>query len=288
MTPILVFDIETIPDVDGIRRLENLPATLDDAAVAEHAFAARREKTGGDFLPHYLQRIAAISCVFRDNNGFRVRSLGTPQDNEAALVQSFYRVIEKYTPQLVSWNGGGFDLPVLQLQAMAAHRFELKGLGVHTHAHRYGATHCDLADQFSGYGGTRRTSLAELCAPLGIPAKTSVHGSEVGALWRDGAIEAITAYVEEDVLATYLLWLHWAAARANDESLIAVPLADLARWIERTPDLAHLKPFAVCRPAIWARPRALFHTTRQSLSKAERRVQREADERAFAGEPPIF
>ncbi|MDR5662646.1 3'-5' exonuclease, partial [Burkholderia cenocepacia] len=100
----------TIPDVDGIRRLEDLPATLDDAAVAEHAFAARREKTGGDFLPHHLQRIAAISCVFRDNNGFRVRSLGTPQDNEATLIQSFYRVIEKYTPQLVSWNGGGFDL----------------------------------------------------------------------------------------------------------------------------------------------------------------------------------
>jgi len=42
MTPILVFDIETIPDVDGIRRLDNLPATLTDIEVAEHAFAARR------------------------------------------------------------------------------------------------------------------------------------------------------------------------------------------------------------------------------------------------------
>jgi predicted PolB exonuclease-like 3'-5' exonuclease len=89
MTPILVFDIETIPDVAGIRRLEDLPATLSDEEVAEYAFAARREKTGGDFLPHHLQRVAAISCVFRDNNGFRVRSLGTTTDGEAALVQSF-------------------------------------------------------------------------------------------------------------------------------------------------------------------------------------------------------
>ena len=47
-----------------------------------------------------------------------MRSLGTPQDNEATLIQSFYRVIEKYTPQLVSWNGGGFDLPVLHYRAL--------------------------------------------------------------------------------------------------------------------------------------------------------------------------
>ena len=87
MTPILVFDIETIPDVDGIRRLDTLPATLTDIEVAEHAFAARREKVGNDFLPHHLQRIAAISCVFRDSTGFRVRSLGTTTDSEASLIQ---------------------------------------------------------------------------------------------------------------------------------------------------------------------------------------------------------
>src|ERR1700740_655663 len=104
MTPILVFDIETIPDVAGIRRLEDLPATLTDAEVAEHAFAARREKTGSDFLPHHLQRVAAISCVVCDRTGFGVRSVCTPEDSEATLIQSFYRVIEKYTPQLVSWN----------------------------------------------------------------------------------------------------------------------------------------------------------------------------------------
>ncbi len=118
MTPILVFDIETIPNVDSIRRLDNLPATLTDIEVAEHAFAARRKKVDNDFLPHHLQHIAAISCVFLDNTGFRVRSLGTTTDSEAVLIQSFFRVIEKYTPQLVSWNGGGFDLPVLHYRAL--------------------------------------------------------------------------------------------------------------------------------------------------------------------------
>lgn len=37
MIPTLVFDIETIPDVAGLRLLHELPATLDDAEVAECA-----------------------------------------------------------------------------------------------------------------------------------------------------------------------------------------------------------------------------------------------------------
>ena len=169
-----------------------------------------------------------------------------------------------------------------------ARRFELTGVFTHTHAHRYGSKHCDLADQFSGYGGTRRVGLTELCAALGIPAKTSVHGSDVGALWRAGEVDAIQRYVEEDVLATYLLWLHWSAARAGDDKLIAAPLADLSAWIEGRPDFAHLTGFATCRPALWARPRALVQIVSAALTHAERRAQQAADERAFAGERPIF
>ena len=101
MIPILVFDIETIPDVQGLRALNGHLVTLTDGDVAATAFAARREKTGSDFLPHHLHRIAAISCVFRDDEGFRVRSIGGPDDPEQKLVHDFFRVIDKYTPQLV-------------------------------------------------------------------------------------------------------------------------------------------------------------------------------------------
>ena len=68
MTPILAFDIETIPDCAGIRRLHELPADLSDRDVAEVAFQKRRAQSGGasDFLPLYLQRVVAISCVLRE------------------------------------------------------------------------------------------------------------------------------------------------------------------------------------------------------------------------------
>ena len=113
MTPVLVFDIETVPDIEGLCLLRDTPADMPAAEVAERAFEERREKTGSDFLPLHLHRVVAISCVLRDRDHVRVWSLGEPQDEERILIQRFFDGIEKYTPQLVSWNGGGFDLPVL-------------------------------------------------------------------------------------------------------------------------------------------------------------------------------
>ena len=99
MTPILCFDIETIPDVAGLRRLRPEWAALEDGEVAELAFAERRDRIGSDFLQHHLHRIVAIGCAFRDDSGFRVRCLGEQADPESRLIQDFFRVIERYTPQ---------------------------------------------------------------------------------------------------------------------------------------------------------------------------------------------
>ncbi|MFN7220379.1 MAG: 3'-5' exonuclease, partial [Burkholderiales bacterium] len=118
MTPILVFDIETIPDVVGLRKLHELSAELSDEAVAEFAFQRRRQQSGSDFLPHYVQRVCAISCVLRTDEGLHAWSLGKTDDPEKTLIAQFFKGIEKYTPQLLSWNGGGFDLPVLHYRAM--------------------------------------------------------------------------------------------------------------------------------------------------------------------------
>src|SRR5262249_3935665 len=118
MTPVLAFDIETVPDVSGLRRINSLPADMSDGDVAELAFQRRRQVNGSDFLPLHLHRVVAIACALRDGNSFRVWSLGDPGESEAALLRRFFDGVEKYTPQLVSWNGGGFDLPVLHYRAL--------------------------------------------------------------------------------------------------------------------------------------------------------------------------
>ncbi|MGE4057087.1 MAG: 3'-5' exonuclease, partial [Vicinamibacterales bacterium] len=113
MVPVLAFDIETVPDTAGLRKLHGLPATISDVEVAEMAFQKRRQAIGHDFLQLHLQQVVAISCVLREREGLRIWSLGDPDEAEGGLIRRFFDGIEKFIPQLVSWNGGGFDLPVL-------------------------------------------------------------------------------------------------------------------------------------------------------------------------------
>ncbi len=110
----LVFDIETVPDVAFGRRLYDLGA-LPDEQVAKAMFALRRQGRGGDFLPLEQHRVVAISCALRKGDAFTLWSVGEAASGEGELVQRFFDGIAKFTPDLVSWNGSGFDLPVLQL-----------------------------------------------------------------------------------------------------------------------------------------------------------------------------
>ncbi|MBI4205066.1 MAG: ribonuclease H-like domain-containing protein, partial [Betaproteobacteria bacterium] len=118
MVPVLVFDIETVPDIEGLRSLHGLDRAVSDASVAEMAFQLRRQATGSDFLPLHLQRVIVISCALRERDSFRVWSLGGAHQGEGEVIQRFFDGVEKYTPQLVSWNGGGFDLPVLHYRGL--------------------------------------------------------------------------------------------------------------------------------------------------------------------------
>ena len=164
MTPILAFDIETIPDVAGIRKLHELPEDLPDPEVAEIAAQKRRVQTG-DFLPAYLHRVVVISCVLRDDEGLRLFSIGEPEANEAAAIRRFFEGIDKYVPQIVSWNGRGFDLPVLVNRALqhsvGAACFwdngrENQDFRFNNYINRFHDRHTDLMDALA----LRRTRLA--------------------------------------------------------------------------------------------------------------------------------
>ena len=222
MTPVLVFDIETIPDVEGIRSLRGLPADAPAAEVAEKAFEERREKTGSDFLAHHLHRIAAISCVLRDRDSFRVWSLGDPADEEKTLIQRFFDGIEKYTPQLVSWNGGGFDLPVLNYRGMingvqAARYWDMgeddRDFKWNNYISRYHSRHLDLMDLLAMYQPRASAPLDEIAQLLGFPGKVGMSGAKVWDKYQAGQIEAIRAYCETDVVNTYLVYLRFQLMR---------------------------------------------------------------------------
>lgn len=221
---VLVFDIETVPDVAGGRRLLGLPDTLDDASVAEAMFQKRRQRTGREFLPHHQQRVIAIAAVLRSGDRFRVWSLGDEDADEAELIHRFFDGIERFTPDLVSWNGGGFDLPVLHYRALlhgvSAPRYWDTGdddtaFRWNNYLNRFHARHTDLMDVLAGYQGRAVAPLDDVAALCGFPGKLGMSGDRVWSEFLDGRLAAIRAYCETDVVNTWLVWLRFQLMRGR-------------------------------------------------------------------------
>jgi predicted PolB exonuclease-like 3'-5' exonuclease len=232
----LVFDIETVPDVDFGRRRYGLEG-LADAQIAKAMFAVRRQRTGSDFLPPEQQRVVAISCALRSGDAFRVWSLGEPASPEGELIQRFFEGIEKFSPNLVSWNGSGFDLPVLTYRALLAGvqapRFWEMGDGddafrYNNYLNRYHWRHTDLMDVLSGFHHRNRLSLANMACLLALPGKLGFDGGQVWDAWQAGDLAGIRHYCETDVLNTWLIYLRFQQLRGqltrlqHEEELVRV------------------------------------------------------------------
>jgi hypothetical protein len=221
--PILVFDIETVPDVETGRTLLCLDG-LDDAAVAQAMAAQRQQLRGNDFQPAHLHRIVAISIVLLLKGELKVMSLGSEQDGEAELVRQFFRGIDKYQPVLVSWNGSGFDLPVLQYRALkhavTATTYWDTGDGdrefrFNNYLGRYHWRHTDLMDVLAIYQARASAPLHEIAVMLGLPGKLGMDGSQVAGAYAAGKLAEIRAYCETDVLNTYLIYLRFLLMRGE-------------------------------------------------------------------------
>jgi len=221
---VFVFDIETIPDVAGGRRVYRLPESLDDRDVAQVMFYKRRQQGGSDFLKHHLHRVVAISVALRSGDRFKVWSLGEEGADERELLTRFYRGVEEFTPVLVSWNGSGFDLPVLHYRALlhgvAAPRYWESGdddgsFRYNNYLNRFHYRHTDLMDVLAAYQPRASAPLDELATLLGLPGKMGMDGSRVWDAWLDGDIAGIRAYCELDVLNTYLVYLRFEQMRGR-------------------------------------------------------------------------
>ncbi len=219
----LVFDIETIPDVALGRRLHGLEG-LADAQVAKAMFALRRQQSGGEFLAHEQHRVVAISCVLRTQDNLKVWSLGELTASEPELIQRFFDGIEKLSPCLVSWNGGGFDLPVLNYRALLhgvqAPRYwevgdEDTSFRYNNYLGRFHWRHMDVMDILSGYQNRARASLANTASLLGLPGKMGFDGSQVWDAYQAGNLLGIRRYCETDVLNTYLIYLRFELMRGR-------------------------------------------------------------------------
>ena len=220
VNPILVFDIETIADIDGARRIYPQLAELNDADTLSALTAIRISEAGHDFMRLPLQRIVCISALYIKDGQFSLFSLTADKFSEKEILAKFFRAfndVEKL-PQLISWNGSGFDIPVLIYRAMqydlaAPWLFEegerIKNMRFNNYVNRFQTRHLDLMDRFSQYGASRREGMDVVASLYGLPGKTDVDGSMVGALVAADDWQTLSVYCESDVMNTWLIYLRW-------------------------------------------------------------------------------
>ena len=153
-------------------------------------------------------------------------SLGEP---EAEAIKRFYDGVEKYVPQLVSWNGGGFDLPVLNYRALvngvSAPKFWDQGeddrdFKWNSYLGRYHNRHLDLMDVLAMYQPRNNAPLDAVARIAGFPGKIGVGGAEVWTAYQSGKLAEIRDYCEADCANTYLLYLRFQLLRGvfNDKT----------------------------------------------------------------------
>jgi len=252
MMTILVFDIETIPDIEAGRKLYDLEG-LSDQDTAAALFALRRAKVGHDFLPHYLQKIVAISLVMSNAGSLKVWSLGDETATEKELIQRFFTGLDKHTPTLVSWNGSGFDLPVLHYRALlhgvsAPNYWETgdnqQAFRWNNYLNRFHYRHLDLMDVLAAYQNKAFAPLDDIASMLGFPGKMGMSGARVWDEYQAGNLKGIRDYCETDVLNTYCVYLRFELMRGTlSEIEYTTSLDQLRNYLAEESSKPHLQEF---------------------------------------------
>ena len=249
----LVFDIETAPDVEAGRLIHGLDGEVSDEDVVRAMRHLQHQKSGTEFLPLHLHRVVAIAAVYENNDEqtVKVASYGTPESSESDLVSAFFKSIEIKEPRLVSWNGLGFDLPVLNYRALlhgvAApkywdsgeknQRFRFANYQNRYHAHK----NLDLMDKLAR--SQRGAGLNDICRMLRLPGKSGMSGDKVCDAWLAGKIDDIRAYCETDALNTYLVYLQFERISGNLDEYEHEEQCDKLRECLGESEMPHLQQF---------------------------------------------
>jgi predicted PolB exonuclease-like 3'-5' exonuclease len=118
--------------------------------------------------------------------------------------------------RIVSFNGRGFDMIVLQFRAMALGLPQWSFYNNINHRfpnYKKELVHYDMMEQLSEYGATRGISLDASCKAIGLPGKIDVDGAAVSKLYEDGQWKQLEQYCAEDVFQTWMLYLSFSRVR---------------------------------------------------------------------------
>jgi 3'-5' exonuclease len=211
MSNVIVWDIETIPDLKGFAVTNGYDGKSEDEIRAAMA---------DKFPKHIYHCIICIGALVahRNGGGWVVDALGAPhigERPEKALISSFVDRIAQLSPQLVTFNGSFFDLPVLRYRAII-HGIAAPGLSLRPYFNRYSEDAIDLCDVLSSFNARAKATLHELSRLMGFSGKPDgINGGEIENYFREGRLREIAEYCESDVVNTYRVWLRYEFFRGR-------------------------------------------------------------------------
>ena len=211
MSNVIVWDIETVPDLKGYAAANGHEGRGDDEI---------RAAMGDKFPKHIYHSIICIGALVahQEEGYWKVDALGAPhvgERNEKALISSFVDRIAELSPQLVTFNGSSFDLPVLRYRAMV-HGVAAPGLSLRPYFNRYTEDAIDLCDVLASFSFQGKATLHELRRVMGLAGKPDgITGGDVEKFFRDGRVREIAEYCESDVVNTHCVWLRYELFRGR-------------------------------------------------------------------------
>ncbi len=223
--PVVAFDIETIPDPQAGRRMLGLVGS--DAEVVGEMVKRRLDETKGSSsypqLP--LHRVVTVCATTLEpaSGAVSIRKLGDAALDERSHVEGFFALFRAApAPRIVSWNGGGYDLPVLRYRGML-HGVAAPELHREAYHERRGDLHVDLMDVLSGYGASARVGLATLADAFGLPPKGFLE-REIWEHVVGGESDIVDEYCKLDTVLTMYLFVAWLHHTGHASR------ADVDRW----------------------------------------------------------
>lgn len=215
MQPALIFDIKTVPDLEGARRVCGFEGLSDEDTL--NAIKLKRQiETGADLPKHFLHRIVAISVVMKTQDSVKIWSLGEDDSDEKSLIKQFFAEIERFRPMLITWNGGSFHLPILNYRALlhgipARSYWEVKDF--ENDQTQLALAHIDLMNVMANYQIKTTAELNEIAQFIGLPAKQSLSDTDVLNSFLAGDIKKIRDDCEWNVMHIYLVYLRFQLIR---------------------------------------------------------------------------
>jgi predicted PolB exonuclease-like 3'-5' exonuclease len=208
----LIVDTESVPDGRLLGKVKYADQSLTDEQAVARAQAEAREqsRTGSDFIPVSFQVPVSV-CVIRVGADLmlqKITCLGAPDYRPRDIVKQFWYGITHFKrAKLVTFNGRGFDLPLLELAAFR-YRESCGQAYFAAGRKRFDSNHLDLLDWFNNSGATRHVGGLNLLAKLlGKPGKMGVSGDQVYEMHRAGKLCDINDYCMCDTLDTYFVFL---------------------------------------------------------------------------------